>query len=136
MITVYSYYVADILHRGHLLHMRNAKKLAGKDGISIIGILTDEAVMERKKKPIFSLGRRMELAEAVKYSDIVIPQAEYSPLNNVRAINPDILLESASHTVEDIREARDLMKILGGIVFVLPYYPTVSSTDIKERIKK
>jgi len=133
---VYSYYISDILHRGHLLHMRNAKKLAGKDGISIVGILTDKAVMERKKKPVFSLDERIELAEAVKYNDIVIPQETYSPLNNVRDINPDIMLESTSHTEKDIEKAKELMKILGGVVFVMPYYPIVSSTEIKEKIKK
>ena len=135
MTIVYSYYVADILHRGHLIHMRNAKKLAGKDGISIIGILTDKAVMERKKKPILSLDERMELVKAIKYNDIVIPQTDYSPLNNMKDIHPDIMLESASHTQEDIEKARTLMSSLGGIVFVMPYYPIISSTGIKEKIK-
>ena len=135
MTIVYSYYVADILHRGHLIHMRNAKKLAGKDGISIVGILTDKAVMERKKKPILSLDERMELVKAIKYNDIVIPQADYSPLNNMKDIHPDIMLESASHTQEDIEKARTLMSSLGGIVFVMPYYPIISSTEIKEKIK-
>ena len=134
MTIVYSYYVADILHRGHLIYMRNAKKLAGKDGFSIVGILTDKAVMERKKKPVFSLDERMELAEAVKYNDIVIPQADYSPLNNVKNIHPDIMLESASHTEVDIKKARDLMRRIGGVVFVMPYYPVISSTEIKEKI--
>ena len=47
MIIVYSYYVLDIVHKGHLLYMKNAKAIAGKDGKSIVGILTDEAVMEK-----------------------------------------------------------------------------------------
>ncbi len=49
MKLVYSYYVLDIVHKGHLLMMKNAKSIAGKDGKLIVGILTDEAVMEKKK---------------------------------------------------------------------------------------
>jgi len=51
MKIVYSYYVLDIVHKGHLLMMKNAKAIAGEDGKLIVGILTDEAVMEKKPKP-------------------------------------------------------------------------------------
>ena len=60
---VYSYYVLDIVHRGHRLQMRNAKKIAGEDGISIVGILTKEAVLEKKdKKPRNKLINQLYLA--------------------------------------------------------------------------
>ena len=45
---VYSYYCLDIIHSGHLLMMKNCKALAGEDGTLVVGILTDEAVMEKK----------------------------------------------------------------------------------------
>jgi len=32
MQIVYSYYVLDVFHRGHLKMMENAKAIAGKDG--------------------------------------------------------------------------------------------------------
>ncbi|HDM33021.1 MAG TPA: ADP-heptose synthase, partial [Deltaproteobacteria bacterium] len=77
MRLVYSYYVLDIVHRGHLLMMRNAKAIAGEDGKLIVGILTDEAVMEKKPKPILSFEERMDLASAIKYVDVVVPQETY-----------------------------------------------------------
>ena len=49
MKLVYSYYVLDIIHKGHLLMMKNAKAIAGEDGTLTLGILTDEAVMEKKQ---------------------------------------------------------------------------------------
>jgi len=54
MRIVYSYYVLDLVHKGHLKMMEHAKAIAGKDGKSIVGILTDEAVMELKPRPIIS----------------------------------------------------------------------------------
>ncbi|GAF88290.1 unnamed protein product, partial [marine sediment metagenome] len=104
MKTVYSYYVLDIVHRGHLEMMKNAKAIAGKDGKSIVGILTDEAVMEKKAKPIVSFEERIELARAIEYVDVVVGQETYSPLPNVKKIKPDILMESASHSEEAIEE--------------------------------
>ena len=72
MKVVYSYYVLDIVHRGHLLFMENAKKIAGEDGKSIVGILTDKAVMEKKARPTIPFEERIQLASAIKYVDVVL----------------------------------------------------------------
>ena len=133
---VYSYYVLDIVHRGHLLQMENAKAIAGKNGISVVGILTDEAVMEKKTKPILSFDERMLLAQAIKFNNFVVAQSTYSPLSNVRNIHPDVLMESSSHDERDNIEARKVMNELGGSVIVTPYYPSICSTDIKKKIRE
>ena len=133
---VYSYYVLDLVHRGHLLQMQNAKATAGKDGISVIGILTDQAVMEKKKRPVLRLDERMLLAQAIRYNDFVIAQETYSPLPNVKNICPDVLMESSSHAKNDIEEAKRVMSKLGGKVVVTPYYPMLSSTEIKKKIRE
>jgi phosphoenolpyruvate phosphomutase / 2-hydroxyethylphosphonate cytidylyltransferase len=135
MNIVYSYYVLDIVHKGHLVMMKNSKAMAGKDGKLIVGILTDEAVMEKKPKPILSFEERMDLASSIKYVDAVVAQSSYSPLDNVKAIHPDILMESSSHTPEAIEDARKVMADIGGRVIVIPYFPPQSSTGIKERVK-
>ncbi len=134
MPIVYSYYVLDIVHKGHLMMMKNAKALAGPDGKLIVGILTDEAVMEKKPPPILSFEERIDLAEAIKYVDLVVAQETYSPLPNVKEIHPDILAESSSHTEDAIQEAREVMESIGGKVIVIPYFPTQSSTGIKNRV--
>lgn len=136
MKLVYSYYVLDIVHKGHLLMMKNSKAIAGEDGKLIVGILTDEAVMERKPRPVVSFEDRMNLASAIRYVDVVVAQETYSPLPNVMRIKPDVLMESTSHDEEAIEEAREVMESIGGRVIVIPYYPSESSTDIKNKIKQ
>ena len=132
---VYSYYVLDIVHRGHLLQMQNAKATAGQDGISVVGILTDKAVMEKKKKPILGFDERMLLAQSIKFNDFVVAQDTYSPIPNIKNIHPDILMESSSHKVDEIKENKSLMNKLGGKVIITPYYPMICSTDIKRKIR-
>lgn len=134
MKLVYSYYVLDIVHYGHLQMLKNAKEIAGPDGKLIVGILTDEAVMEKKPKPILSFNERVELARAIKYSDLVVPQETYSPIPNILKIRPDVLMESSSHDDAAICQARDCLKSYGGQVIVIPYFPTQSSTNIKKKI--
>jgi len=136
MRIVYSYYVLDIVHKGHLLMMKNAKAIAGDDGKLIVGILTDEAVMEKKERPTLPFEERIELAGAIKYVDVAVAQETYSPLPNVKRIKPDILMESASHDEAAIEKAREVMESINGKVVVLPYFPSQSSTDIKDKIKE
>jgi bifunctional ADP-heptose synthase (sugar kinase/adenylyltransferase) len=135
MRLVYSYYVLDIVHDGHLEMLRNAKAIAGPNGKLIVGILTDEAVMEKKPKPALGFNQRFRLARVIDCVDLVVAQETYSPLPNVQKIRPDILMESTSHDEETIEEAKRIMSSWGGKVVVIPYYPNESSTNIKKRIR-
>ena len=136
MFIVYSYYVMDILHDGHLEMLKNSKSIAEPDGKLIVGILTDEAVMEMKVRPVLSFGQRLRIAQSIKFVDLAVAQTTYSPIPNVLAIRPDVLMESSSHTPEAIEEARRIMGSLSGRVIVIPYYPMESSTAIKVRIRR
>lgn len=128
MIVVYTYVCGDILHEGHVLYLENAKALGDK---LIVGVLTDEAVMEKKPKPILPFPERLRLVGALKCVDCAVAQDTYSPTSNLDVIRPDIAVESASHD-EDYdwwAEQRDIQ------VVRLPYYPVQSSTKIKESLK-
>ena len=116
--------------------MENSKSIAGEDGKLIVGILTDEAVMEKKGKPIVSFEERIELAKAIRHVDVAVAQETYSPLPNIMQIKPDILMESSSHDENDIKKAREFMGSIDGKVIIMPYFPTQSSTEIKNRVKK
>jgi len=135
-VVVYSYYVLDILHKGHLHHMQTAKAIAGENGLSIVGILTDEAVMEKKPRPTVSFQERLDLAAAIRFNDVVVLQATYSPLENLSLLCPDIALESSSHNGPDINKIKAFMHSIHGRVFVMPYYSVQSSTNIKKLVRK
>jgi len=136
MKLVYSYFVLDIVHKGLLNMMKSAKSMAGKDGKLIVGILTDEAVMEKKPKPILSFDERFELASALIYPDIVIPQATYSPLPNLKKIKPDVLMESTSHDENEVEKAKKFMASIDGKVVVLPYFPPQILPDFENNEDK
>ena len=132
---VYSYVVADLIHVGHVLALENAKKLFGEDCKLVVGVLTDEAVMEKKLKPILSFSERRKLVESLKCVDVVVAQDTYSPIDNINTIKPDVLMESDSHSKEDLRETRKIAESIGCKVQVMPYFPEQSSSSIKKKIK-
>ena len=135
MNIVYSYFVLDIVHRGHLLMLKNSKAIAGPDGRLIIGIVSDEAVLEKKgKAPVLDFSERLEIANSIQYVDAVVGQREYTPYENVENIVPNILMESDSHEEAQINEGRRLMERLGGRLIVMPYLHSQSSTLIKSKI--
>ena len=132
MIIVYAYVVGDILHYGHLKHLVNSKALGDK---LIVGVLTDEAVMEKKPRPTIPFTERLALISALNCVDSAIPQNTYAPHENVKNVGADVLVESTSHNEKLISYGKSLMQSLGGRLVVLPYYQGQSSTKIKERIK-
>ena len=135
MNIVYSYYVLDIVHRGHLLLMRNSKSIAGPDGRLIVGIVSDDAVFaEKGRLPILSFSERFEIAQSIKYVDVVVEQEDYSPFNNVKKIKPSILIESDSHSDALIKNSQAVMNEIGGRVITMPYFKGQSSTSIKQKI--
>jgi len=132
MIIVYAYIVGDILHYGHLRHLLNAKALGDK---LIVGVLTDEAVMEKKPRPVIPFTERLALISALECVDLAIPQEKYAPHDNIKMVGADILMESTSHSEKLRAHGKSLMKALGGRMVVMPYYQGQSSTKIKEEIK-
>ena len=135
MNIVYAYFVLDIVHRGHLMMLKNSKAIAGLEGRLIVGIVSDEAVLEKKGKvPVLDFSERLELANSIQYVDLVVGQKNYAPYENVKNIAPNILMESESHDEVQINKGRELMKELGGRVIVMPYFHSQSSTLIKSKI--
>jgi len=132
MILVYAYVAGDILHFGHLRHLLNAKALGD---VLVVGVLTDEAVMEKKPRPTIPFAERLALISALECVDLAVPQDTYSPHDNVKNLGADILVESTSHSEKLISYGRSLMESLGGRLIVLPYYQGQSSSKIKEEIK-
>jgi len=130
MIIVYCYVCGDILHKGHIEHLKNCKALGDK---LIVGVLTDTAVMEKKPRPAMEFDERFDLIRSLKWVDVVVAQNTYSPLENVMALKPDILIEATDHKEQP---ANEFMESIRGRVFVMPYYPNHSSTAVKDRIKE
>ena len=129
MNLVYCYFVLDIVHRGHLMMLKNSKAIAGPEGRLIVGIVSDQAVLDKKgKAPTLSFSERLELAASIKYVDLVVGQKNYTPYENIKNIAPNILMESESHSESQIEKGKQIMSDLGGRVIFMFYFDDLCFT--------
>lgn len=103
----------DILHLGHLAYLRQAKKLAGENGILVVVIARDDTIeKERGAPPVFPQEQRQKLVEALEMVDeAVIGYKSKDHAVIVLDINPDIVAlgydqkADEDHLKKKLREA-------------------------------
>ena len=116
----------DMFHYNHLRMINYARALAD---ILIVGVSTDELVMSYKDKPVIPFQERLQIIEALKTPDIVIPQHTLDHTEIVQKLNIDAFVVG-----DDWWGKYDYLKDLGVDVFYFPYGVGVSSTNIKKTI--
>jgi len=124
----------DLVHRGHIHMLRQAKALGE---ILIVGINSDVSVKSIKgsERPITAEADRIELIAALEMVDYVVAYNEPDPYRVIAAIQPNVLVKGGDWSADKIVGA-DVVEQNGGRVAVIPYLPGFSTTQIIERIKK
>lgn len=87
---VYTSGTFDMFHYNHLRMINYARSLAD---ILIVGVSTDELVSSYKAKPIIPFHERLQIIEALKTPDIVIPQHSLDHTEIVKKLNIDAFEE-------------------------------------------
>ena len=123
----------DILHRGHVAYLNQARDLGD---LLIVGINSDESVKRLKgpERPVNMLEDRAYVLSALKSVDYVIPFEEDTPLNLINLIMPDILVKGGDYTIDRIIGAQEVLAH-GGRVEIIPFVPGKSTSAIIDTIK-
>ena len=82
--TVYVPLAADILHEGHL----NVLRIASNYGKVIVGLLTDDAIIQYKSLPFFDYDQRFKIVSNLKLVDQVVPQDSWNYKLILNSIKP------------------------------------------------
>ncbi len=124
--------VFDIIHRGHVEYLTEAKSLGD---VLIVGLNSDSSVKMIKgdKRPIVKEENRAYVLANLKPVDFVIIFSEDTPLNTIKKVLPDILVKGADWT-EDKIVGSDVVKQSGGEIKRIRFVENNSSTNIIERI--
>lgn len=123
----------DLLHRGHVHALREAKALGD---ILIVAINSDRSVKAIKgpDRPVLSESDRAELIAAMEMVDYVALFDEPDPYDLIRAVRPNVLVKGGDWGPDQIVGA-DIVEQDGGKVAVIPYLKGFSTTEIIERIR-
>ncbi len=124
----------DILHAGHVDYLRTARS---RGDVLIVGVNDDASIRRLKgeERPFNPLADRMTVLAALEMVDAVVPFAEDTPLEIVRAITPDVLVKGQDWEGKGV-VGREWVEKHGGEVFLAPLLPGRSTTGIAERVKR
>jgi glycerol-3-phosphate cytidylyltransferase len=125
-IIVYTSGTFDLFHSNHLKMIKYAR---GLGDVLIVGVSTDELVSSYKKPPIIPFEERIQIIEALKYPDIVIPQHSLDHTDIVKKLHIDVFVVG-----DDWVGKYDFLHELGVKVFYFPYGIGISSSNVKEKI--
>ena len=126
--------VFDILHRGHVAYLAQARSL----GESLLVALNSDASVRRLEKgadrPINRLEDRLAVVAALEAVDLVTWFEEDTPLQRILQSRPDVLVKGGDWPVDKIVGAQEVTA-WGGAVQSIPFEFQRSTTALLSRIR-
>ena len=123
----------DIIHKGHVAYLVEAKKLGD---LLVIGLNSDASVKRLKgpERPINNELDRQYVMSQLKPVDFVEIFTDDTPMNLILKIMPKILVKGGDWKIEQIVGGKEVVEA-GGEVFSLNFVDGYSTTSIIHKIQ-
>lgn len=123
----------DILHKGHVSYLNEAKKLGD---LLVIGLNSDASVKRLKgpERPINNEIDRQFVMKNLKAVDFVEIFEEDTPLNLILTLKPQVLVKGGDWKIDQIVGGKEVIAN-GGEVFSLNFVDGYSTTSIITKIQ-
>jgi rfaE bifunctional protein nucleotidyltransferase chain/domain len=127
-VVVFTNGVFDILHKGHLELLKQARSMGSK---LVVGINSDASVKRLKgeTRPINSERTRLEQLEVLPWVDEVFVFDDDTPYKLIKKLKPALIVKGGDYTVEQV-VGHDLAE-----VHIVPTVEGYSTTKIIEASK-
>ena len=126
--------VFDLLHRGHVTYLEQAKGL----GASLVVAVNSDASVRRLGKgsdrPLNPLEDRMAVLAALGCVDLVVPFDADTPRDLIVACMPDVLVKGGDYTAATTAGAAEVVAH-GGRFVAIPFRHDRSTTSLLRRIR-
>lgn len=126
--------VFDILHRGHVTYLAQARALGSS---LIVALNSDDSVRRLGKgpdRPINALSDRMAVVAALECVDLVCAFDADTPLDLILRWRPDVLVKGGDWPLDRIVGAAEV-RGWGGQVHSIPFLHERSTTALVRRIR-
>jgi D-glycero-beta-D-manno-heptose 1-phosphate adenylyltransferase len=126
--------VFDILHRGHVTYLAQARALGAA---LIVGVNSDASVKRLGKgddRPINTEQDRMAVLAALECVSLVVCFTEDTPLNAILAARPTVLVKGGDWTADKIVGAPEVQG-WGGSVHSIPFLFERSTTATLKKVR-
>lgn len=124
----------DLLHLGHVDYLEKAKQLGDK---LVLGLNTDASISRIKgpSRPLQDEMSRARIMASLLFIDAVVLFDDDTPLELIKAVQPDILVKGDDYAVEQI-VGHEVVTARGGEVKTVPLVKGYSTTNIVNKIKE
>ena len=118
----------DLLHRGHIYYLSKARALGD---LLVLGLNSDASVSRLKGpgRPRNEQQARAEVLAALAVVDYIIIFEEDTPLQLIKALEPDLLIKGGDYLEEDIVGYKEVIGS-GGKVITIPLLEGYSTSSI------
>ena len=126
--------VFDILHRGHVSYLAQARALGAS---LVIGLNSDASARALGKGPDRPLNAELDRAcvlAALESVSLVTLFDEATPVELLKRVRPQLYVKGGDYDVETLEEAR-LVRSWGGDARALPFVDGYSTTALVRRIR-
>jgi rfaE bifunctional protein nucleotidyltransferase chain/domain len=122
----------DILHQGHIASLSQA---AAEADFLVVGVNSDSSTKKLKgeNRPINDEQARALMLASLLIVDAVVIFSEDTPLELIKAIQPDVLVKGGDYTIEEIVGSKEVTEY-GGKVVINPIVQGFSTTGILQKI--
>ncbi|ONI79974.1 hypothetical protein ALI144C_24995 [Actinosynnema sp. ALI-1.44] len=123
----------DILHRGHVEYLKQAKRL----GDVLIVAVNDDASVSRLKgpaRPVNTVSDRSAVLDGLSSVDHVVEFGEDTPIRLIELVRPDVYVKGGDYTPDRLPEAA-VVRSWGGEVVVVGHVADRSTTAVIDRIR-
>lgn len=123
----------DILHRGHVTYLTEARKLGD---LLVVGVNSDASVKRLKgpERPINNEEDRKYVLSQLKAVDFCEIFTEDTPLNLILKVDPKVLVKGGDWKIDQIVGGKEVIA-RGGDVFSLNFVDGYSTTSIINKIQ-
>ena len=127
--------VFDILHRGHVTYLAQARELGAS---LVVAVNTDESVKRLGKgedRPINSCEDRMAVLAALESVSAVVAFDEDTAQCLVRECRPDIYVKGGDYVMKSIPEGKEVLAY-GGKVQAIDFEYDRSTTALLDKVRQ
>ena len=126
--------VFDILHRGHVTYLAQARALGASLLVAVNSDASARALGKGTERPINALADRLALVAALEAVTFVTWFEQETPLELIVAAKPEVLVKGGDWKPEAIVGAKEV-KSWGGAVHSIPFAHERSTTALLARIR-
>jgi len=127
--------VFDILHRGHVTYLAQARALGAALVVAVNSDASVRLLGKGEDRPLNPEGDRAALLAALQSVDLVTVFDERQPLRALEAIRPDIYVKGGDYDMATIPEST-LVRAWGGACVAIPFEHERSTTALLGRIRR